>query len=200
MKLPLLLGAMLGFSLGHAGPGGVKFDYLKVRGNTAESTHKAKYKLEIDKSFKPLGEFHHQPVYEGVQFNVSLAAFSRGESIVMMHAETHTDGSGGLDYSKLRPETLDGVKFNTREQCATPAEVPDPYSNPEFRFLRDKGFKAVLPIYLKQYLATSPDGAAEVVLSYGKRVAACGDATITPEFKAEVDREVRSSMKVTMKR
>ena len=130
-------------------------------------------------------------MYEGVQFNVSLTAFSRGESIIMMHAETHADGSGGLDYGKLKAETLDGVKFNTREQCATPAEVPDPYSNPEFHFLRDKGFNAVLPIYLKQYLATSPDGAAEIVLTYGKRVASCGDDTITDEFKAEVDREVR---------
>ncbi|HEX7175712.1 MAG TPA: hypothetical protein VF240_10675 [Pyrinomonadaceae bacterium] len=200
MKLPLLLSVMLSFSLGHAGFGSVKFDYLKVRGNIAESTHKAKYKLEVDRSYKPLGEFHHQPVYEGVQFNVSLAAFSRGESIIMMHAEMHTDGSGGLDYSKLKPETLDGIKFTSREQCATPAEVPDPYSNPEFRFLRDKGFKAVLPIYLRQYFATSPDGVAEVVLTYGKRVSSCGDDTITPEFKAEVDREVRSSMKVSMKR
>ena len=85
---------------------GLNFDYLMVRGNTLESTHKAKYRLKIDKSFTPLGEFHHQPIYDGVKFNVSMAAFSKGDSIILMHAEMHTDGSGGLDYSKLKAETL----------------------------------------------------------------------------------------------
>ena len=64
-----------------------------------------------------------------MKFNVSMAAFSKGDSIILMHAEMHTDGSGGLDYSKLKAETLNGIKFTSREQCVTPADVPD--SNPE---------------------------------------------------------------------
>lgn len=200
MNLSLFLCTLLSFCIGYTNFGEVKFDYLKVKGNTVESTHKAKYRLIVDKSFKKLGEFHHQPVYGGVQFNVSLAAFSRGESIIMMHAEMHTDGSGGLDYSQLRPETLDGIKFTSREQCASSAEVPDLESNPELRFLREKGFNAALPIYLKQYLATSPDGTAEVVLTYGKHVPSCGGETITSEFKTEIGRAARSLMKVAIKR
>jgi hypothetical protein len=66
--------------------------------------------------------------------------------------------------------------------------------------LREKGFNVALPIYLKQYLATSPDGTVEVVLSYGKRVLSCGGETIKSGFKAELDREVRSLMKVTIER
>ena len=200
MRLSLLLHLCVSLCLGQAGPGEVGFDYLKVSGHTVESTHKARYRLKVDRSFRPLGEFHHRPVYEGVRFNVSLAAFARGDRVIMMHAETHADGSGGLDYSRLKPETLGGVRFNSREQCAAPADLPDPYVNPEFRFLRDKGFAVVLPVYVKQYFATSPDGTAEVVLTYGRRVPSCGAETLTPAFRAEVGREVRALMKVSVKR
>lgn len=84
-------------------------DYLKVKGHKIESTHQTRFELKVDKSYKFLGEFHHQPIYEEKQFNVSLAAFAKGDALVLIHAETHTDGSGGLDYSRLTPVVFSGI-------------------------------------------------------------------------------------------
>jgi hypothetical protein len=176
-----------------------KFDYLKVTGNTVESVHKIRYVLKLDKSFKLLGEYRHQPTYGEKMFNVSVAAYTRGESLIMIHAEAHTDGSGGLDYSNLKPDPLGGINFTSREQCAVLAEIPDPYSIPDSRFLRDSGFSPAPAMFLKQYLIASPDGSAEYVLSYGKRVESCGSEVITPEFKSRVDRESRAALKVRKK-
>jgi hypothetical protein len=177
-----------------------KFDYLDARGNTLRSTHKVSLKLKVNKSFKFLGEFHHQPIYADKQFNVSLAAFAKDEAVILVHAETHTDGSGGLDYNNLTPAKLGKINFNFREQCVTAAEIPDPYVNPELRFLRDKGFAVTLPLYLRQYFTTAPDGTAEYVLTYGKRVSACGVSTLTSEFKNQIDHDVRSLVKITKKK
>jgi hypothetical protein len=173
-----------------------KFDYLRVKGNTVESVHKIKYVLRVDRSFKFLGEYHHQPTYGEKMFNVSVAAFAKGDSLVMVHAESHTDNSGGLDYSNLKPDPLGGIDFTSREQCAVLAEIPDPYSIPDLHFLQERGFTPAPAMFLKQYLIASPDGSAEYVLSYGRRVASCRDEIITPEFKAGIDREARAILKI----
>jgi len=173
-----------------------KFDYLKVKGNTVESVHKLRFVLRVDRSFKLLGEHHHQPTYGEKMFNVSVAAYAKGDSLVMVHAEAHTDNSGGLDYSNLKPDPLGGINFTSREQCAVIAEIPDPDSIPDLRFLREKGFAPAPAVFLKQYLIASPDGSAEYVLSYGKRVASCRDEIVTPEFKAGIERDVRAVLKI----
>src|SRR5256885_3029746 len=125
MLLTLILSLLVG-----AMPPQVKFDYLKVKGNTVQSTHQIKDVFKIDKSFTRLGEYHHQPTYGDRKFNVSVAAYARGERLIMIHAEAHTDNSGGLDYSNLKPDPVDGINFTSREQCAVLAEIPDPYSIP----------------------------------------------------------------------
>lgn len=176
-----------------------KFDYLKVKGQMVESTHQIKYRLQVDKAFHLLGEYHHQPTYGGKMFNVSVAAYAKGESLLMIHAEAHTDGSGGLDYSNLKPDPINGISFNSREQCAVLAEIPDPYSIPDLRFLRDKGFNPAPAMFLKQYLIASADGSAEYVLSYGRRVASCSNEVITPQFKSQVEREARAVLKIKKK-
>jgi hypothetical protein len=176
-----------------------KFDYLKVKGQTVESTHQIKYRLKVDKSFSLLGEYHHQPTYGGKMFNVSVAAYAKGESLLMIHAEAHTDGSGGLDYSNLKPDPLNGISFNSREQCAVLAEIPDAYSIPDLRFLRDKGFTPSPAMFLKQYLIASADGSAEYVLSYGRRVASCNGEVITPQFKSQLEQEARAVLKIKKK-
>ncbi len=190
MRSIIVLGALFGAALTSFAQD--KFDYLKVEGHKVESTHKLRYVARIDKSFKLLGEHHHQPTYGAKMFNVSVAAYARGDDLVMIHAEAHTDGSGGLDYSNLKPDPLGGIDFTSREQCAVLAEIPDPYSIPDLRFLRDKGFTPAPAVFLKQYLIASPDGSAEYVYSYGRRVASCGDGVLTPEFKAGVERAARA--------
>lgn len=174
----------------------LRFDYLRVKGQGVESTHQIKHRLKIDKSFKLLGEYHHQPTYGEKQFNVSVAAYSQGERLVMVHAEAHTDNSGGLDYSNLKPDPINGINFTSREQCAVMAEIPDPDSIPDLRFLRSKGFNPAPAMFLKQYLIASPDGSAEYVLSYGSRVASCADAVLTPQFKAQIDGEVKTFLRI----
>lgn len=176
-----------------------KFDYLKVKGNTVESVHKIRYVVQLDKSFKLLGEYHHQPEYGGKMFNVSVAAYAKGDSLIMMHAEAHADNSGGLDYSNLKPDPLGGINFTSREQCAVLAEIPDPYGIPDLLFLRDNGFTPAPGLFLKQYLIASPDGSAEFVLSYGKRVVSCDKDALTPEFKSKIDRELRAVLKIEKK-
>lgn len=182
------------FGITIVGGADTKFDYLKVNGNTVETTHQARYKIEIDKSFKFLGELNHQPVYEGKQFNVSLAAFTKGETVIFVHAETHTDGSGGLDYSKLKAASLNNLKFTSREQCAPVEAAEDLSDNAEILFLREKKFAIMLPFYMKQFLATSADGKAEIVISYGTRVPACG--ANKPEFDQQIEQEIRDNIKV----
>lgn len=196
MSIKTYFGTILFFLLSGVIIGGTdtKFDYLNVKDNIVNTTHQARYKIEIDKSFKFLGELNHQPVYEGKQFNVSLAAFAKGENVIFVHAETHTDGSGGLDYSKLKAASLNNLKFTSREQCA-PVEAADDLSdNEEILFLREKKFAIMLPFYMKQFLATSADGKAEVVISYGMRVPACG--ANTPEFDKQIEQEIRENIKV----
>jgi hypothetical protein len=54
-------------------------------------------------------------------------------------------------------------------------------------------------MFLKQYLIASPDGTAEFVLSYGKRVASCSDAVINDEFKARVNSESQAVLRIRSK-
>jgi hypothetical protein len=194
----MLLALMLSIIFGGAwvSPDQYKFDYLKVKGHTVESVHKLKYVVRIDKSFKLLGEYHHQPTYDAKKFNVSVAAYFNGESLIMIHAEAHTDNTGGLDYSNLKPDPLNGINFTSREQCAVLAEMPDPYSIPDLRFLRERGFSPAPAMFLKQYLIASPDGSAEFVLTYGKRVASCSEGILTPEFKSRVGRESQIGLRI----
>jgi hypothetical protein len=172
------------------------FDYLKVKDNVVESVHKLHLVAKIDKTFKFLGEYHHQPTYGEKLFNVSVAAYEKGDKLLMIHAEAHSDNSGGLDYSKLKPDPLGGINFTSREQCGVIAEIPDAYDIPDFRFLRDKGFTPAPALFLKQFLIASTDGSAEYVISYGQRVASCGDEIITPAFKEGIEREVRRVVKI----
>jgi hypothetical protein len=194
MLLTLIISLLVGAMSPQA-----KFDYLNVNGHTVQSTHRIKYVFKIDKSFKRLGEYHHQPTYGDKMFNVSVAAYAKGERLIMIHAEAHTDNSGGLDYSDLKPDPFDGINFTSREQCAVLAEIPAPYSIPDLRFLRDSGFSPAPAMFLKQYLIASPEGSAEVVISYGQRVASCGSDVITPEFKSRISQESHAFIRVKKK-
>jgi hypothetical protein len=192
----LLAGLILIFSVAAAGSQRPVFDYLKVRGQTVESTHGLKYRLKVDKSFKLLGEYHHQPTYDEKLFNVSVVAFVNRDRLIMVHAEEHADGSGGLDYSNLKPDPLGPISFTSREQCAVLAQIPNPDSIPDIKFLRESGFSPSPALFLKQFLIASKDGSAEYVLTYGERVASCGSEAITPEFKARLEGAARAAMKI----
>lgn len=162
----------------------INFDYIKIKGNRIKTTHQAKYKIKINKSFKFLGKFNHQINPGKKQFNVSMAVYSNGKDIIVFHAEAHTDGSGGLDYSNLAPTKLNKVKLTTREQCAAAKDEDELKTNPQIKFIRSKGFTLTTPFYLKQFLATSKDGKAEIVLSYGRSVKNCD--SINEHFRNDI--------------
>ncbi len=180
-------------------PGGqTKFNYLKIKGTKAETTHSLKYKFKVDKSYKFLAKTNYQPTFGGIGFNVSLAAFAANDRFIMIHAETHTDGSGGLDYSKLRPDRLDGLNFTSKEQCAEldPVDINEEH---DLRFLKENGFDPSPAVYIKQYFATSVDGTSEIVFTYGIRLANCKGEAVAPEFKQRIDIESKKAVKIQKK-
>jgi hypothetical protein len=136
----------------------------------------------------------HQSVYGKHQFNVSFAAFSNGPNLIMVHAETHTDGSGGLDYSDLKPTSLNGHAFTWREQCASAEDDKELKNNPQIQFLRTAGFDMKTPFYLRQLFTTSKKGTSEVVISYGREVPACDK--ITDDFRSKIEKEMEQAVKV----
>lgn len=153
------------------------FKYLDISGNVVRTSHSAKYRISVSRSFKFLGVLDHQAVYNEIGFNVSMAVFARGNDLLLIHAEKHTDGSGGLDYGYLKPARLSGIPFNARTQCATAEDRAELDENPQIRFIRSKGFDLTVPFQLEQFFATSQDGTSEVVISYGRAVEACSDVT-----------------------
>ena len=123
-----------------------------------------------------------------------MTAYSDGKNLIMIHAETHTDGTGGLDYSNLSPAALNELNFTTREQCAGAEDAAEMNENPQIKFIRGKNFDLSLPFYLRQFFATSADGKAEVVISYGRKIESCEN--VAENFKAQIEREVKDKIKV----
>ena len=181
-------------ALGQSQVSADKFRYIEVSGNKIKTTHTAKYDITVDRGFKLIGQMEHQPVYDKKQFNVSFAAYSKGPNLIMVHAETHTDGTGGLDYSNLKPATLSRLPFTWREQCATPEDDDELGSNPQIQFLRTSGFDMPTPFYMRQLFTTSPDGTAEMVISYGRRIESCDK--LTDEFRLSIEKEMAKAVRV----
>ncbi len=170
------------------------FDHVDVRANRVVSTHQAPYAVQIDDSFELLGEFHHQQASGKRLFNVSLAAYSNGGDIIMVHAETLADQTGDLDYGHLSATTLNGIGFGLREQCVPTEAATEIAANPQARFVRSRGFELTLPFYLMQFLQASTDGNAEIAISYGQAVASC--EAIPDALKQRVRRKIEQSVSV----
>ncbi len=179
---------------GHSFGQSNNFQYLKIDKNIVKTTHSAKYTIVIDRSFRFLGHFNHQPTYGDKQFNVSFAAYTDGVNLIMIHAEKHTDGSGGLDYSDLTPAVLNKLKFTMRDQCATKEDDEEMDSNPQIQVIRSVGFDLKTPFFLRQFFATSKSGDAEVVISYGRKVDKCSE--FPSEFIPSIVREINEKIKV----
>jgi CubicO group peptidase (beta-lactamase class C family) len=164
---------------------------LNRHGNLVETLHGLPLRLRIDPTFRSLGELDHRPTYEGVAFDVSMSAFADKDTLLLVHAERHADGSGGLDYSALKPELLGGMRFTARSQCVAASDQADMEANPEVAFLRAKGRPVQLPAFTKQLYATSPGGFDEVVLSIIEPVASCKD---TAGVESDLDRKLRRAV------
>ncbi len=176
----------------------LSFNYLNIDGQILQTGHKLKYEIKVGDPYSFLGKVNHQPVFNGKGFNVSVAAFSGKDSFLMVHAEMHTDGSGGLDYGNLQPDALSGIKFTSKEQCAE-LDLADISAEHDLNFLKVNGFDPFPAIYIKQYFTTSKDGTSEIVITYGRRTSGCGGKDVTPQLKAQVNEESRNAVKIINK-
>ena len=191
-----LLVAIFVLSLaGASGSAAQVFDHLAVAGHAVSTTHGLPLSLTVPGDLRPLGETHFRESYGGPSFDVSATAFHDDSILVAIHAETHTDGSGGLDYSELSPDTLAGIAFNSRIDCFDLREetAEDIQANGFLRFLRDGGYDFDRALVLKRLFRTDSEGRAEVVLSYGREVPACGDSDLPAALAEDVDRGARSA-------
>lgn len=174
------------------------FDHLRVDGHVVETTHGLPLALSIDGTLALLGETRFAESYDGPTFLVSAAAWSDAGRLVAVHAETLADGAGGLDYSDLRADSLAGRPFTSRIDCFDLREetAEDIESNGFLRFLAGAGFDFDTSVALKRYYATNPEGTAEVVVSYGVRLEACGpDGAAPPEIVRRIERDSRSAVR-----
>lgn len=170
------------------------FRWLEVTGHVIRTTHSLPLVLRVPGSLRFVGETDFVEAYGGPAFDVSAAAFSSDSVLLAVHAETHADGSGGLDYSDLSPDPLAGLPFTSRLRCwdLRDETEEDIRGNHFLAFLRDRGFDLRSAILVKQYLATDDAGRAEVVLSYGRRLESCSDDAVARET-SRVEREARAA-------
>jgi len=168
----------------------IQFDYLKVENHTIVTNYPIHLTLSLDTSLTYIGKINFNAVYEKPN-NVSAVTFINDSLFIAIHAEMHSDSSGGIDYSNLKPDTLNNIPFNSREQCHNLKEISlDTINkNPYFDFLNQKNFSFKDVYFMKQYFATDAEGTAEYILSYGKKVQSCEEKYITSRFKWEVDKE-----------
>lgn len=184
-----LTGALCGVSTAQ------EFDHLAVDGDAVSTTHGLPLTVSLPDRLESLGETHFRESYGGPSFDVSAAAFASDSELVAIHAETHTDGSGGLDYSDLTPDTLAGIPLHSRVDCfdlreETPEDIE---GNGFLRFLRERGFDFERAFVLKRFFLTDTEGASEVVLSYGRETPACPAGGVPAALAAEVGQGARAA-------
>ena len=188
MRIAVLLGLLIAQPAG--APLAQEFDFLAVAGHRVATTHALPLRLILPPRLLPLGETHFRESYGGPSFDVSATAFASDSELAAIHAEVHTDRSGGLDYSDLTPDTLAGIPLHSRVDCFDLREESDEdiEGNGFLRFLRDRGFDFDRAFVLKRSFLTDSEGTAEVVLSYGRALPACPPDGVTPALAADVTR------------
>ena len=194
MKPTLRLASLLALSIASAASA-QEFDHLAVDGHAVATTHGLPLTLALPQDLTPLGETHFRESYGGPSFDVSATAFASDSVLVAVHAEAHTDGTGGLDYSELPPDTLAGVALHSRVDCFDLREESDEDvdANGFLRFLRDAGYDFDRALVLKRMYLTDPEGRAEVVLSFGRVVSACGADARSASITEQVRRGARAA-------
>jgi hypothetical protein len=165
-----------------------EFDHLDVNGHRIATTHGLALRFTVPSQLQALGETHFRESYGGPSFDVSATAFASDSVLLAVHAETHTDGSGGLDYSEYPADTLAGWPLHSRIDCFDLREVAAEHveGNGFLRFLHGAGFDFDRALVLKRHYLVNEEGTAEVVLSYGRTVDACGSGEVPPDVATEV--------------
>jgi hypothetical protein len=166
---------------------------LDVNGTRVATTHGLALHFTVPSDLQALGETHFRESYGGPSFDVSATAFADDSTLLAVHAETLTDGSGGLDYSEFSADTLAGRALHSRIDCFDLREetAEDIEGNGFLRFLDGAGFDFDRALVIKRYYLVNHEGTAEVVLSYGRVVGTCGSGEVPRAGAAEVSRASR---------
>lgn len=182
LALALLLALAPGAARAQAPP-----SLLRVDGRRVTAENGVPLVLVVPDGPAWLGVTRFRESYGGPDFDVTATAFADDSVLIAVHAEVHADGSGGLDYSNLAPDSLAGIPFTSDVGCFDLREETDEdvAGNGFLRFLRSKGFSFDRAVVLKRYFTTNEAGSAEVVLSYGRIVGGCGADGAPPPGAAE---------------
>lgn len=172
------------------------FNYLKFDGNSLLSTHDIKLAMRMPSGYKLIKPISYQAVFNEIQFNVSVAGFVKGNTLLFVSAEKLTDNGGHLDYSHFEPTELNGIKFYKRSRCAelTPDDIE---AAADLRYLKENGYDFHPTIYLTHFFQNSADGNFEYVVVFGEQVSSCSDNIITDAFKVHFNNKLKQTIDLT---
>lgn len=173
-----------------------EFDYLKFDGNSLLSTHDIKLAMRMPSEYKLIKPISYQAVFNEIRFNVSVAGFVKGKTLLFVSAEKLTDNGGHLDYSHFEPTELNGIKFYKRSKCAelTPDDIE---AAADLRYLKENGYDFHPTIYLTHFFQNSADGNFEYVVVFGEQVSSCSDNIITDAFKVRFNNKLTQTIDLT---
>ncbi len=157
----------------HPHPGTDRLPYLEASGSIIRTTHALGYRIELPGKFKATPVDSRRDTFNGHPFDISLAALLDTDAAVMVHAETVADGSGASNYDDLPPATLAGVPFRKRPASCQDLLPGDIVGEHDLEWLSARGFSPTGPLQVAQYLASSADHNAEVVITLLARVPGC---------------------------
>ena len=183
----------LAFLVSAASPSGPPF--LTFKPHCLVSTHEIRVSIQQPQGFHAAGPIDHTPTFSGHPYAVTLAAYLGDAAFLMVHAERVLDRSGASDYSKLENYRLGKQDFRTKVQCAA-LTTEDVAGEHDLTFLATNGFPPTAAMYLRQLVLTTGDHNAEVVITYGERVASCKDSVTTPAFRDGFDAHLRRVVNV----
>lgn len=153
-----------------------KLPYLDAEGSVIRTTHALRYRLSLPENFRATAVDSRRDVFNGHPFDISLAALLSANAAVMVHAETVADGSGASNYDDLPLAALGGLPFHKRPASCQDLSPEDIAGEHDLEWLAAQGFPPKGPLQVAQYLATTDDHDAEVVITLIARVPGCNDA------------------------
>lgn len=153
---------------------------LAANDHAIRTRHSLRYRVVLPRDFQVTAVDNRRDHFNGHPFDISRAALIGPNAAVMVHAETVADGSGASNYEQLPLEALDGQAFHVRPRSCQNLSRADIVGESDLEWLSAQGFPPIGPLAVAQYLGSSADHNAEVVLTLMVRVPTCSPA-ITDE-------------------
>ncbi|MEZ5464713.1 MAG: hypothetical protein R3F22_05685 [Lysobacteraceae bacterium] len=157
--------------------------YLVANGHSVRSRHAVPLEVVLPQGFQATPVDSRRDRFNGHPFDISRAALIGADAAVMVHAETVADGSGASNYDELPQARLDGRPFRVRPPSCQDLSQDDIRGESDLEWLAAQDFPPTGPLAVAQYLASSEDHNAEIVITLMARVTDCSteamDAALT---------------------